>query len=457
MNKEMIITYIVIIIFLYLFSAIFSMLDMAYSTVRISRLETSVSNKERFSKDALKNATNYDRTIATILFGNDFVNIFSASLFSIVGTELLKEYIPNPELLDLTLTFIQLFILLIFCEYLPKAIGRNFSFSISKVFTYFITSLTYVFYIVVMPVTLFCTKLTSKLVEKTGKEEEVCSDDELLNMVDEIENEGIIDKDKSNLIQKSIQFKETSAYLIMTPRVKIIGYDIDTPLEKFISQVNFSTYSRIIVYKKDLDHIIGYFHVKRLLRELTLNNKFNINDLIAPLLSIPRTMLISSVLKTMKKKHQHILLVKDEYGGTDGIITMEDILEELVGEMWDENDLPTDSITSTSEDNTYKVRGDINIYEFFNFFNLETDNLDDDYATLSGYLINQLGRFARLDDTFTIDDIIIDNITLKNSMIDSTLVHINKKEDEEDEDYLSRLKEYKEKLEDIISNNQETK
>lgn len=454
MNKEMIITYIVIIIFLYLFSAIFSMLDMAYSTVRISRLETSVSNKERFSKDALKNATNYDRTIATILFGNDFVNIFSASLFSIVGTELLKEYIPNPELLDLTLTFIQLFILLIFCEYLPKAIGRNFSFSISKVFTYFITSLTYVFYIVVMPVTLFCTKLTSKLVEKTGKEEEVCSDDELLNMVDEIENEGIIDKDKSNLIQKSIQFKETSAYLIMTPRVKIVGYDIDTPLEKFISQVNFSTYSRIIVYKKDLDHIIGYFHVKRLLRELTLNNKFNINDLIAPLLSIPRTMLISSVLKTMKKKHQHILLVKDEYGGTDGIITMEDILEELVGEMWDENDLPTDSITSTSEDNIYKVRGDINIYEFFNFFNLETDNLDDDYATLSGYLINQLGRFARLDDTFTIDDIIIDNITLKNSMIDSTLVHINKKEDEEDEDYLSRLKEYKEKLEDIISNNQ---
>lgn len=452
-----IIAYIIIIVILYLLSAIFSMLDMAYSTVRISRLETAVSNKERFAKDALKNATNYDRTIATILFGNDFVNILSASLFSIVGTQLLKNSIQPAELLDLTLTFIQLFILLIFCEYLPKAIGRNFSFSITKIFTYFVTSLTYAFYIIVIPVTLFCTKLTSKLVEKTGKEEEVCSDDELLNMVDEIENEGIIDKDKSNLIQKSIQFKETSAYLIMTPRVKIVGYDIDTPLEKFISQVNFSTYSRIVVYKKDLDHIIGYFHVKRLLRELTLNNKFNINDLIAPLLSIPRTMLISSVLKTMKKKHQHILLVKDEYGGTDGIITMEDILEELVGEMWDENDLPTDSITSTSEENTYKVRGDINIYEFFNFFNLETDNLDDDYATLSGYLINQLGRFARLDDTFTIEDIIIDNITLKNSMIDSTLVHINKKDDEENDDYLNRLKEYKEKLEDIISNNQESK
>lgn len=452
-----IIAYIIIIVILYLLSAIFSMLDMAYSTVRISRLETAVSNKERFAKDALKNANNYDRTIATILFGNDFVNILSASLFSIVGTQLLQNSIPSDELLDLTLTFIQLFILLIFCEYLPKAIGRNFSFSISKIFTYFVTSLTYAFYIIVMPVTLFCTKLTSKLVEKTGKEEEVCSDDELLNMVDEIENEGIIDKDKSNLIQKSIQFKETSAYLIMTPRVKIVGYDIDTPLEKFISQVNFSTYSRIIVYKKDLDHIIGYFHVKRLLRELTLNNKFNINDLIAPLLSIPRTMLISSVLKTMKKKHQHILLVKDEYGGTDGIITMEDILEELVGEMWDENDLPTDSIISTDEANTYKVRGDINIYEFFNFFNLETDNLDDDYATLSGYLINQLGRFARLDDTFTIEDITIDNITLKNSMIDSALVHINKKEDEEEEDYLNRLKEYKEKLEDIISNNQESK
>ncbi len=443
----------VAIIVLYLLSALFSLLDMSFSCVKIPRLELAVSKKERFAKDALKNAKNYDRTIATILFGNDFVNILSSALVAVFIEDIMKSNGINDEaIINLVTTIVPLFILLIFCEYTPKAIGRNFSLAVCKIFTYFVTACEYVFYFIVTPVSLFSNRVTSKLVEKTGKEAEVFSDDELIEMVDEIENEGLIDKDKSDLLYKSIQFKETSVYEIMTPRVKIIGYDIDSSLDKFIDNSDLSKYSRIIVYKKDLDHIIGYFHVKTLLRYLTLNIKYNLKDIILPILSIPRTMLISQALETMKNKRQHIVLVKDEYGGTDGIVTMEDILEELVGEMWDENDSPTDYISKGKEKNSYKVKGDISVYDFFDFFDLDYDNLDEDYATLSGYITDKLGRFVKKDDDYDIEYLTLKNFIIRNNMIITCTAFVNKKEDEEDEDYNNRLSSYEIKLEDLLSN-----
>ncbi|MDD7607546.1 MAG: hemolysin family protein [Candidatus Enterosoma sp.] len=440
-----------VIIICFVLSAIFSLLDMTYSTVKISRLEESFKKKEPFSKEALKHAKNYDKTIATILFGNDFVNIFASSLISILGMELLSNYF-NEEISTIIITVSSLFILLIFCEYIPKALGRGFSLLFSKVFAYFITVLEYLFYIFITPVGYLSNWLCFRLLRKTGKEEEICSDDELLNMVDEIEEEGIIDKDKSELLQSAIEFKETSVYLALTPRVKIVGYDINTPIEKLIEDPQWSTYSRIIVYDKDMDHVLGYFHVNALLKEMVLNNKFDIKNLIHPILSIPSTMQLSSVLITMKRKRQHILLVKDEYGGTDGIITMEDILEEIVGEIWDENDRPKDDIIPGEEDNEYIVSGEMNIFDFFDFFKLNEDSIDEDYATVSGYIINRLGRFAKDDDEMLIEDVLIKDFKIKNNMIQSLLAVVLKKEDEEDDEYSLRLKSYKEELEDIISN-----
>ncbi|MCI7220233.1 MAG: hemolysin family protein [Candidatus Enterosoma sp.] len=440
-----------VILICFVLSAIFSLLDMTYSTVKISRLEESFKKKEPFSKEALKHAKNYDKTIATILFGNDFVNIFASSLISILGMELLSNYF-NEEISTIIITVSSLFILLIFCEYIPKALGRGFSLLFSKVFAYFITVLEYLFYIFITPVGYLSNWLCFRLLRKTGKEEEICSDDELLNMVDEIEEEGIIDKDKSELLQSAIEFKETSVYLAMTPRVKIVGYDINTPIEKLMEDPQWSTYSRIIVYDKDMDHVLGYFHVNALLKEMVLNNKFDIKNLIHPILSIPSTMQLSSVLITMKRKRQHILLVKDEYGGTDGIITMEDILEEIVGEIWDENDRPKDDIIPGEEDNEYIVSGEMNIFDFFDFFKLNEDSIDEDYATVSGYIINRLGRFAKDDDEMLIEDVLIKDFKIKNNMIQSLLAVVLKKEDEEDDEYSLRLKSYKEELEDIISN-----
>lgn len=440
-----------VIIICFVLSAIFSLLDMTYSTVKISRLEESFKKKEPFSKEALKHAKNYDKTIATILFGNDFVNIFASSLISILGMELLSNYF-NEEISTIIITVSSLFILLIFCEYIPKALGRGFSLLFSKVFAYFITVLEYLFYIFITPVGYLSNWLCFRLLRKTGKEEEICSDDELLNMVDEIEEEGIIDKDKSELLQSAIEFKETSVYLAMTPRVKIVGYDINTPIEKLMEDPQWSTYSRIIVYDKDMDHVLGYFHVNALLKEMVLNNKFDIKNLIHPILSIPSTMQLSSVLITMKRKRQHILLIKDEYGGTDGIITMEDILEEIVGEIWDENDRPKDDIIPGEEENEYIVSGEMNIFDFFDFFKLNEDSIDEDYATVSGYIINRLGRFAKDDDEMLIEDVLIKDFKIKNNMIQSLLAVVLKKEDEEDDEYSLRLKSYKEELEDIISN-----
>ena len=157
-------------------------------------------------------------------------------------------------------------------------------------------------------------------------------------------------------------------------------------------------YSRIPVYEKNYDHIIGYIPVKSLQKAILNGKKLSIRDLMLPILNVPRTCEISTILKEMKKSHHHIAVVKDEYGGTEGIITLEDILEELVGEMWDESEPIQEEVMKTEKRNVYLVRGSMNIEKFFERFKLDDELIDRDYETLSGWINDRLGRFSRVGD-----------------------------------------------------------
>jgi CBS domain containing-hemolysin-like protein len=393
------IVYLFLLVVLLFLSALFSAADMAYSSVNKLRLEKRAFIGDNRAKSALQLANDYDKTIATVLFGNDFVNILASSLASLLGADLLAPHLgeANAALIS---SGALLFLLLIFGEITPKAVAKPHNYAFARGMVEFVKVLEVVFFPFVYPANKISEWLTSPLIEKAPKENSLASDEELEAMVKTIEDEGMIDEGQSELLHRSIDFKETSCYEIMTPRVKVFAYDIETPFAEFLKSKEAFKHSRIPVYKASLDHVLGYISVKTLLRVLTKGEKPDLGSLILPLVSVPRTMMISSAMALMKETHHHIAVVRDEYGGTEGIITLEDILEELVGEMWDESDKPEQMIVATEKKNVFRVKGKANIDDVFDRFQLNPDRLPDDYSTVSGYINDRLGRFAKVGDAF---------------------------------------------------------
>lgn len=424
------IIYLILLIVLILLSACFSGMDMAYSKVKIPKLEKSSQEGNKRSKRVLSYAKDYDSTIATILFGNDFVNILASSITALFAQDVLEPIMPG--LGSTVSSLVLLFVLLVFGEITPKAVSKDHSFAITRVSVGFLTICHYLFLPFVHPLNLGLSKL-AKAIVGTHKEPDVASDEELENMVDEIQKEGIIDSDQSELLHKSIDFKETNCYEIMTPRVKLFGIDIEEGLDEFLKKPDCFHHSRIIVYKKDMDHILGYIQVKTLLRSLVKGEKINLKSMTMPIVAVPRTMMISQAMVLMKENHHHIVLVKDEYGGTEGIITMEDILEELVGELWDEDEKPETYIRPLKVENTYLVNGNTNIDDFLNTFHLDPDKLDDEFTTVSGFITHQEERFPKVGDVITYENLQIQVVKMENEIVDLAIVHCEPEENEDDE------------------------
>lgn len=425
--KTIDIVYIVLIAILAVFSFLYSAADMTYSSANRRRLEVMSMKGDKKAARALHFANNYDQTIAVILFGNDFSNVLLSSLGSLLGRDLLAPHVGE-DLASTISTFALLAFVLIFCEITPKRLASGHSVSLSKIFVPFMNAVSVIFFPIVWPSSHFAKWVSSPLLKKSGTEDPLASDEELEAMVNTIEEEGIIDEDQSELLHRSIDFKETSCYEVMTPRVKVHGYDTDEPFEKFIKREEAFHHSRLIVYKGNFDHVLGYIPVKTLLRELVKGKKVDYRDFLLPIVDVPRTMMISSAMALMKKSKHHIAIVRDEYGGVEGIITLEDILEELVGEMWDEKDHPITDIRKGDRRNTYYVKGTMNIDDFFNEMGLDPDKLlPDDYTTVSGWIIDHLGRFAEVGDSFKAANIYIKVTEVSKYTVTEAFVRVIKK------------------------------
>ena len=402
---------------LIILSACFSCSDMVYASVNQLRLKKDSQKGSKSARLALKFAKNYDTTITTVLFSNNLVNIAASSLATVLAYEIFDYASFAPTVSSITL----LVILLIFGEILPKVIGRVFSYRLSKVFAYPILWLKTLFFPFIF-VTSSLGKLIAKIFIRKDKDEAVISDDELEEMVEKIEEEGIIDEDQSELLKSAIDFKETQAYEVMTPRVDMFAIDIDDDISTWIRNEAIFKHSRIPVYKGSIDNIIGMIPTKQLLREILAGNQINIKSMIYPVKFVPHSMGISEILKQMKKTKNHIAIVKDEYGGTDGLITMEDILEELVGEMWDEMDKIEEDVHKINR-NEYIIEGSMNIEDFFEMFDTEKPE-DGDYTTVGGWVIDQLGRFAVDGDKFTFEDLRVEVKEVTEFTVEKILVHV---------------------------------
>ena len=378
-----------------LFSMFFSAADMVYGMVEKDRLEREKGKKEKRAKLALKIRDDYELSISAILLGNNIVNIFASSIVTLIGIALSNG---NTELATTIATICFTIFIIIFCEFIPKAFAKRFNYSLALLFAYPVTFFKYLFFILVWPIAkLF--KLFGKLFAKKSKEEDQIDEDVLTEMADSLEEEGILEENEAEILRSAIDLNDIEAFEIMTPRVDVFAISKDEDINELIKDKEFFKYSRVPVYDETIDNIIGILPIKALAKKILTGTKdIDILSLCYKPLIVPRNHQILDVLKEFKKKKVHVAVVIDEYGGTEGIITMEDILEEIVGDIFDEFDEIEEEYVDKGN-GTYIVDGTMNLDDFFELIGYE-EEVETDYTTVGGFCQDILDRFAKKGDEF---------------------------------------------------------
>ena len=372
----------------------FSAADMVYGMVDKDRLNREKGKKEKRAKLALKIADDYEISISAILLGNNIVNIFASSIVTLIGISLSE----NTELATTITTIVFTTFIIIFCEFIPKAFAKRFNYSLALFFAYPVIFFKYLFFVLVWPIAMLF-KLFGKLFAKRSKEEDKIDEDVLTEMADSLEEEGILEENEAELLRSAIDLNDIEAYEIMTPRVDVFAIDMEDDINELIKDKEIFKHSRIPVYKETIDNIVGILPIKSLAKKLLAGEK--VTDLLSmcykPIV-VPRNHQILDVLSEFKQNKIHIAVVIDEYGGTEGIVTMEDILEEIVGDIFDEDDEIEEEYIEKGH-GVYIVDGTMNIDDFFELIEYD-EEVETDYTTVGGFCQDILDRFAKKGDEF---------------------------------------------------------
>lgn len=433
----MIIAYIIVLIVLLFISVFFSSADMAYGSVNerhlAHALETS-PNSHRL-KLAYKLSHNYDKTISTILLFNDTVNAGLDSFATLLGVLLANEVFhvtdsSTAETYGLIASMIVLVLKITFGEIIAKSVGKIFNQTLVKAYSNIIN----ICYYATLPITFLVGgfgKVITSPITSSVKDLQI-SDEELHEMVEEAQSTGILDEDKAELLKGTIDYATTEVYEVMTPRKKICAIDATEDIEEIIEDNNIFNFSRIPVYKDTIDNIIGYIRCKDLVRLKIEGKEEHITSILRSIKFFPRTAEINDILQYFRTEHRHIAVVLDEYGGTEGIVTSEDIIEEIVGEIWDETDEKDEPIVERS-DGKYIVDGRMNLEDFCEKFDIDYEELDTEYVTIGGFIIELLDdNFAKINQVIAFKNLTMKIIALdQHQTIRKILVTINPQEGED--------------------------
>ena len=378
-------------------SAFFSAADLVYSLVDQGRLKKDADSGKKTAKVALRLAQKYEFSIATILFSNNVVNILASSLVAAIAVYLDKEN-GTGSLATTLSTIIMTVTIIIFCEFLPKAFAKRFNYKFALLFAFPVEFCEFLFFIFVWPISKFF-ELIGRLFKKKSKEEDKIDEDVLNEMVDEIEESGDIEESGAEIVRNAIDLNDIQAYEIMTPRVDVFAIDVEDDINEIIKEGEIFKHSRIPVYEDTIDNIIGILPIKSVARAIFKHEEIDVRKLMYKPLIIPRNHQLLDLLAEFKETHVHVAVIIDEYGGTEGIITMEDILEEIVGDIFDETD-EVEEEYYINKDGSFVINGAMNIDDFFELIGLDTDDYETDYITAGGFCQDILDRFARKDDEF---------------------------------------------------------
>jgi len=372
----------------------FSASEMAFSALNRARLKRMLDNGNKGAARALKLSDRFDELLSTLLICNNLVAITTATIAAVLFVQLIPEYGA------LISTVVVSIIVIVFTDIFPKTIAKESP----EATAIFCAPIVHFFMTILKPVNIILSKWKSGIsrafTNKSKEDEEAergFQGQALLYMVEEAEQEGAISEEDSLLISNAIEFNDLKAEDILTPRVNIIGISknssIDSTAEKFME----SGYSRLPVYDESLDNITGVVHIRDFIKCVG-NNHQSLDSIITPALYTVTSAKVTELFKLLQKKKSHMAIVTDEYGGTEGIVTMEDILEQLVGDIWDENDEVIEEFTPTGEhDYSYKVLCTTDIDKMFQFFDMDAES---EVSTVSGWIMDQLGRTPEEGDSF---------------------------------------------------------
>ena len=389
---------------LILLSAFFSGTEIAFASANPARLKSKRQQKDSLSLSiASKIVEDYENMLGAVLIGNNLANIAASSIATLIVMDLLGEGYAWVATLVMTV------LVLIFGEIIPKVLAKQFA----EQFCTAVAIPIYVLSLILKPVTLIMTGLIgllSKLWESSIADPDAVSEDDFENIIDIVEDEGVLDEEQCDLLQNALDFDTVLAYEVITPRVDMDAIDIRDPYETNIRKIADYIYSRIPVYEDTPDNIIGILHLNHFYKEFVKGERVNIRSLLLPVTYVHKTMPLPDVLEKMKETKSHMVVVLDEYGGTMGILTMEDVLEQLVGEIWDESD-EIEREFICIDDTHFEADGDMRIYDFFDEFDIDEDeDFETDSATVGGWTITMLDGEVNEGDSFTFENL---RITVK--------------------------------------------
>lgn len=414
-------TYIVIITMLLICSAYFSATETAFSSLNKTKIKTLAEKGDKKAKRAVELSDKYDKLISTILIGNNIVNIAASSLGTVMFIKILGgEAGPTVSTVVITVA------VLVFGEISPKSIAKDcperfavFSAPIITVLIWILTPLNMIF--------SAWKKLLSKifrLESSTGMSQE-----ELLMLVEEVQQDGSIDENEGELLTNVIEFSNIEAEDILTHRVDLEAVPIEADKAEIAEAFQTSKFSRILVYRESIDNIVGTIHLKDFYTGMGVTDK-KVEDILSPVIFVLKNEKIDELLEKLQKSKSHLAVVLDEYGGTYGIVTMEDILEEIVGEIWDEHDEVIESIKCCGKD-TYIVNASMDLDDFCEYFEIETES---ESTSLSGWIMEQMEKIPEGGETFVYENLTITVEKVDNHRITEAKVVCAAKDDENKKD-----------------------
>lgn len=393
----------IVIVICIILSAFFSCTETAFSTVSEIRLRHKADNGDKRSKKALYICEHFDEALTAILIMNNIVNLGCSSLATILCIEIFGNMGAAIS------TGATTFLVLTFGEIIPKCFGKENSESIAL----YTASILRAFMFILTPLVFFFIKIKTLALKiaRVQNNDPSVTEDELKYIIESIEEEGVLEEQESEMVQSALEFDEKTVLEVLTPRVDVTAIDIDADFEHNKHIIMTERYSRIPVYKDSIDNIIGILHTRDYLEEFLKGNKPDIKKLLQPAFFIYKTRILAAVLNEFKKKKFHIAIVTDEYGGTLGIVTMEDLLEEIVGDIWDEDEEAEEECIKLSDDE-YLVSGDMDIGDLFKLFEINDRNFDKESLTVGGFIAGKFGKIPKGGESFEFEGltILVENV-----------------------------------------------
>ena len=423
---------IIVLILLVMLSAFFSGTETAYTSFNKNRMKTLAQDGNKRAKSVLDIEERYEKFLSTILVGNNIVNITATTISGIMFANLMKG---NAELAPTVSTIVMTVVVLLFGEITPKTLAKDFAekyamatCSIVKFVMAILTPITFIF------------SLWKLLISAIFKVESVdtVTEDEILTMVEEAEEDGEIDEHESELIKSAIEFNDLEVDAILTPRVDIVAIASDTPIDEILETYRQSGFSRLPVYEETIDNIVGVMHEKDF-NKLLHDGGSDINEIVHGVICITGGMKISKLLREFQAAKTHMAVVVDEYGGTAGLVTMEDVLEGLVGEIWDEHDEVIETLRQIDE-TTYIIYGSSALNDIADICTFSDEELEAN-ATVNGFVLDNIQKVPEVGDIFDYENFTFEVIKVDGRRAEEIKLTVNPALDEEEEDSKKKSKD----------------